>query len=402
MITVEQAIEAMRARVSPVGTEMVDLLQAAGRVLAEDVRAAEDLPTFARSGVDGYAVLAEDVRTAGARLRLVGEYRAGSRPGRLLGPGESARVMTGAPLPPGTEAVAWQEDATQEGDSILLSKPVAPGANVGKAGEDLKQGAVAVLRGSRLRSAEVGLLAAIGAVHVQVHRRPRVALLSTGDELVAPESRPEPGQVRNSNEYALAVALLQMGLEPVRLGVQPDDPEAIAAALAQARAEGADLVMTTGGASHGDYDVAAAAFERLGAEQLFWHVAMKPGTPFLSAYWDGRLIIGLSGNPAAALTTFDILVRPVLATLAGRAGWRPLAARAILDQDVVKSSKLRRYLRGTCYDRDGELRVRTDMTQRSGVLSSMTRANCYVVVPEGAPPLAAGEQVLTISPDCGG
>ena len=400
MISVEQAIETMLARVSPTGAETVDLLQAVGRVLAEDVRAAEDLPTFARSGVDGYAIRAVDAAAPGARLRLVGEYRAGSRPGRPLDPGEAARVMTGAPLPPGADAVAWQEDASLEGEWVTLAKPVAPGANVGGVGEDLRRGVLAVAKGSRLRPAEIGLLAAVGATRVKVYRRPRIAILSTGDELVPPEQRPEPGQVRNSNEYALAAALLQLGLEPVRLGVRPDDPEAIAEALA--RAHGADLMLTTGGASHGSYDVAAAAFEQLGAERLFWHVAMKPGTPFLAAHWDGRLVIGLSGNPAAAITTFDILVRPVLAALTGRVGWRPIVAKAILDQDVVKPSKLRRYMRGTRYERDGELRVRTDMTQRSGVLSSMTQANCYVVVPEGSGPLAAGQHVLTISPDCAG
>lgn len=400
MISVEQAVETMLKQVQATPPEELSLLDAVGRVLAQDVRSPEDLPSFARSGVDGYAVRSEDVAAPGARLRVKATYRAGDRPGAELQEGQAARIMTGAPLPPGADAVAWQEDSDLQGDWVVLSRPVRAGDNVGPAGEDLKKGAPAVTAGTLLRPAEVGLLAAVGAVRVQVHRRPRVAILATGDEVVPAEAVPEPGQVRNSNEMALAAALLGMGAEPLRLGGCGDDPDTIAAALRQARE--ADLLLTTGGASHGDYDVAAASFDRLGAERLFWHVAMKPGTPFLAAAWDGRLVIGLSGNPAAAITTFDVLVRPVLAALCGHRGWRPLAARAVLDQPVVKPSKLRRYMRGLRYDENGVLHVRTDMAQRSGVLSSMTRANCYVVVPENTPALAAGDLVLTVSPDLAG
>mgnify|MGYP002395854939 CR=1 FL=1 len=400
MITVEQAMEVMLGHVRTTPGEEMDLLDAAGRVLGEDIRSPENLPSFARSGVDGYALRSEDAAVHGARLRVVAEYRAGDRPGPSLHAGEAVRIMTGAALPPGADAVAWQEDSERDGDWVLLSRPVSAGANVGPIGEDLKQGDSVVPAGALLRPAEVGLLAAVGHTRVRVHRRPRVAILSTGDEVVPPEVRPEPGQVRNSNEMALAAALRQMGAEPLRLGGRGDDPDAIAAALR--RADDADLILTTGGASHGDYDVAAASFDRLGAERLFWHVAMKPGTPFLAACWDSRLVIGLSGNPAAAITTFDILVRPVVAALSGRRGWRPFRAQAVLDQPVVKPSALRRYMRGTRYDQEGVLRVRNDMTQRSGVLSSMTRANCYVVVPENTPALAAGDLVLTVSPDLAG
>ena len=387
----------MLQRVMTVGAETIDLGEALGRILAADVRSDEDLPAFPRAGVDGFAVHAADAAAPGTRLRLVGECKAGGQPGMPLGPGEAVRVMTGAPVPPTAGGVAWQEDAEVLGDWVTLGRAVAPGANVGGVGEDLRRGALAVQRGAVLRPAEIGLLGALGVTQVRVLRRPRVALLATGDELVQAGALPAPGQVRNSNEFMLRAALAQAGAEAVPLGIEVDDPDRIARALAAA--EDADLLVTTGGASHGRYDVAAAACERLGAERLFWHVAMKPGTPFLAAFWHGHLVIGLSGNPAAALTTFDILLRPVLAALAGRPAWQPFTAQAVLDQDIVKTSGLRRYMRGTCYRQAGEPRVRTGMVQRSSVLSSMAQANCYVMVPEGSGPLGAGETVLTLSPD---
>lgn len=401
MIPVEEAISCILGQVRRLPAERVSLLGAVGRVLAEDLYAVGHLPPFDRSPLDGYALRAEDTRGASrgspCRLRVLGEVAAGEVPHLVVEAGTAVGVATGAPLPPGADAVVALEETTPEpvGSEgwVQVGKELSPGENVSRAGEDVRRGELVLARGTVLGPAHVGLLAALGEEEVPVARRPEVAILSTGSELVEVGEEPGEWQIRNSSAYALAAAVARCGGVPRLLGVVPDSVEAIAGRLRAAA--GADLILTTGGVSVGKSDLMPAVLGGLGAEVLFWRVAMKPGTPVLAARWGKGLVVALSGNPAAALTSFDVLVKPALGKMGGRSTAWPTVP-AVLAEDYRKTSRLRRYLQARLEANGGGYRAHLLAGQRPGVLSSMARANGYVIIPEGAGPLRAGALVQAL------
>lgn len=382
----------------PRGTERVALEQAYGRVLAADIVASEDLPGFDRSTVDGYAVRAAD--TAGAtpaapvELRLVGEVRMGEPAGCMVGPGETVWIPTGGMLPGGADAVVMLEDVDRSDRTVAVRVPARPGQNVMRRDEDVSRGEVAVRQGTRLRPQEVGLLAALGAVEVEVYQRPTVAILATGDEVVPPDRPPGPGQVRDANTYALSALVQQAGGVPYPLGIVEDSLERLLDALAQARS-GADLVLVSGGSSVGTKDVVARAVDLLGKPGVVVHgVRIKPGKPTLLAVVDGTPVVGLPGHPVSAMVIFDVFVRDLLCGLAGE---RPRArfgrtVRARVDRSVSSAGIREDHIRVSLEDRGGTLWA-VPILGKSGVITTMTRADGVIVVPVGQDRVPEGAEV---------
>ncbi len=402
MLRVEEACELLIHRAPPRRVERVPLEDALGLILAEDLRAPESLPPFPRSGMDGYAVRSEDTRLATREnpvvLPLAGVIPAGHPQEAELAPGTTVAIMTGGAVPPGADAVIRLEEVRVTPEGVRIFRHVPPMENVAPIGEDVKEGELLLEAGHQIRPQEINLLAALGILEVPVFARPRVGILSTGDELVAPHEAPGPGQIRNSNSPGVAALVRAAGGIPILLGVARDVTEVIAGTLRES--SGCDLLLTTGGVSVGRFDVVREALAVMGAEQLFWRVSIKPGTPVCAAVLDGRLVIGLSGNPAAAITDFDLLVRPVLDHLLGRRRLGLRAAEGVLDQPVLKKAGITRYLRARAYNGpDGEIRLDTSMAQRAGVLSSMRFANAYAVIPAHAGPMPEGTRVRVLLQD---
>jgi len=402
MLRVEEAFELLLRHAPPRRVERVPLEDALGLFLAEDLRAPEPLPAFPRSGMDGYAVRSEDTRGATREnpviLRLAGVIPAGHPRKDGLAPGTVAAIMTGGTVPPGADAVIRLEEVQADAEGVRIFRAVPPMENVAPIGEDVQEGELILEAGHPIRPQEINLLAALGVLEVPVFARPRVGILSTGDELVPPHLTPGPGQVRNSNSPGIAAMVRAAGGVPVVLGIARDVAEVIAGTLREPA--GCDLVLTTGGVSVGRFDLVREALAVMGAEQLFWRVSIKPGTPVCAGVAAGRLIIGLSGNPAAAITDFDLLVRPLLDHLLGRPRLGLRSAEGTLDQPVPQKSGVTRYLRARAYyGPEGTIRLDTSMAQRSGVLSTMARANAYAVIPAHAGPLPAGARVRVLLQD---
>ncbi|MFZ5816528.1 MAG: gephyrin-like molybdotransferase Glp [Bacillota bacterium] len=399
MLRVEEAQALLLQHAPARRVERRALEDALGLVLAEDLRAPEPLPSFPRSGMDGYAVRSEDTRGATrdepVTLPLVGVIPAGHPLQEPLPPGTAAAIMTGGAVPVGADAVIRMEEVRVTPMGVKIFRHVPPMENVSPVGEDVAEGQTVLQAGHQIRPAEINLLAAIGIDEVPVYAPPRVGLLCTGDELVLPGEDLGPGKIRNSNGPGMAALIKAAGAIPVKLGVAHDMADVIAGAIGHAT--DCDLVITTGGVSVGDFDVVREALTVMGAEQLFWRVNIKPGTPVCAGVLEGRLVIGLSGNPAAAITNFDLLVRPLLDHLLGRPRLGLRQAEGLLDQPVTKTVPLTRYLRAKVYNGpDGEIHIDTDMAQRAGVLSSMCYANAYAVIPGHTGPLPAGTRVQVL------
>jgi len=402
MLRVEEAHSLILKHAPQRRVALLPLEEALGLVLAEELRAPESLPPFPRSGMDGYAVHSEDTRTASreapAVLPLAGVIPAGHPLSHQLAPGTTVSIMTGGAVPAGADAVVRLEEVRVSEQGVRIFRHVPPGENVAPIGEDVAEGEVILPAGHKIRPQEINLLTALGIQQLPVFARPRVGILCTGDELVAAGEKPGPGQIRNSNGPGMAAFVRAAGGVPVFLGLARDVTDVIAGALSHAT--DCDLVLTTGGVSVGDFDVVREALTVMGAEQLFWRVSIKPGTPVCAGILEGRLVIGLSGNPAAAITNFDLLVRPLLDHLLGRPRLGLRTAEGLLDQPVTKKVALTRFLRAWAYTApDGEIHLDTSMAQRAGVLSSMCQANAYAVIPGHSEPLAEGARVQVLLQD---
>ncbi len=385
MIPVGEALERLFALAPPPRVEEVPLVEAGGRILLRPMRAMRDQPPFAASAMDGYALRAAEVRP-GARLRVVGEAAAGRRFDRTLEPGEAARILTGAPLPAGADAVVIQEEVLREGEWIRLSQ-TAVAAHVRPAGNDFRAGAeLAAPR--RLSPADVALLAAFGHADVPVARRPEVAILSTGDELVMPGDRPGPDQVFAANAFGLHAMLTREGARPRLLPVAGDSPAALA--LAFDLAAGADLVLTIGGASVGDRDLVAPAARAAGAEIDFHKVAMRPGKPLLAGRLPGgAMLLGLPGNPVSAMVCGTIFLLPVIRATLGLPA-RPAPRTVVrLDAPLEAGGPREHYLRAVLIDGG----VRPLDRQDSSLLLHLSRADCLLVQPPHSPALPVGADV---------
>lgn len=397
MLTPDAALQrilaALRGR-APLPAERVPLAAALGRALAEPVVAPGPLPAFDNSSMDGYALRAADAALPGARMKVAFEAFAGSPGDRPLPPGTCCRIFTGAPLPPGADAVEMQEQVERRGATATFRRAAVRGRFVRPAGADLAQGAVALARGAVVDAGAVGLAAALGRTELSVHRRPRVAILATGDELVPVDGAPGPGQLLDSNSHALAAACREAGAEPVLLPLAGDDPAALDRALAGA--SGADVLVTTGGVSVGERDLVRAALARAGVVLDFWKVAMRPGKPVAFGTSERTVAFGLPGNPASALVTFELFVRPALRALAGLPGRGRPVLPARLARAQEKPPELTVFLRARARLADGALWLEPLATQVSGHLTSATGHQALAVLPAGPARLRRGARVEAI------
>ena len=367
---------------------------ALGRVLAADVVAEVNVPSHTNSAMDGYAVRAADLLPdAETRLAVIGVAAAGRPFDGVVAAGQCTRILTGAPLPEGADTVVMQEQVTRAEDTATVGMGQTPGQHVRKAGEDIRRGDVALPAGVLLMPAELGMLASVGVSEVRVRRRPRVAFFSTGDELRSVGEPLETGQIYDSNRYTIQGMLMRIGVETIDMGVVRDEPAEVESAFARAAAQ-ADAVVTSGGVSVGDADYVQTTLEKMGSVG-FWKVAMKPGRPIAFGRVGDALFFGLPGNPVSAMVTFYQLVQPALRALAGvpDAGV-PLTVTALSSEDLRKKPGRREFQRGVLTrDADGQLCVRRAGRQGSGILSSMSAANCFIVLPEEAGPVSAGDAV---------
>lgn len=382
------------ADVAPLPPERVGLAEALGRALSEEVLAPRELPPFDSSQMDGYALRAADARAPGARLRVAFEVYAGAPPPRALPAGSCCRIFTGAPVPAGADAVEMQEEVTRRGAVALFRRAAEPGRFVRPAGSDLARGAVALPAGVPVDAGAIGLAAALGRTELAVHRRPRVGLLATGDELVPVDRAPAPGQILDSNSHALAAACREAGASPVLLPFARDRRASLQRALSAA--EGLDALVSTGGVSVGEKDLVKEALRAAGARLDFWRVAMKPGKPVAFGRWGRTAVFGLPGNPASALVTFELFVRPALRRLAGLAGTGRARLPARLEVAVSKAPGLTHYLRARAILRQGALWVEPLRSQASGSLTSVTGFEALAVLPRDATRLRRGATVEAI------
>ncbi len=378
--------------------EHVPLVAALGRVLAEDARAPFDVPPTDNSAVDGYAVGSADIPESGRQaLTVVGDLPAGAVFTGVLAAGQAIRIMTGAPMPAGADTVYPQEDVERAGEQVLVP-PIAKGANVRRRGEDVTAGAVVIAAGTVLRPQELGLLASLGQSQVLVRQRPRVALLSTGDEVAEPGTPRRPGQIYDANRFTLRGLVEQCGGLVLDLGIVPDRHEALRARLLEA-GRVADVVITSGGVSVGVYDLVKAVLGEIGGVD-FWQVAMQPGRPLAVGRIGQAHFFGLPGNPVASTLTFLLFVRPALYKLAGRQRLFPDCWQARAAEPMRKKTGRREFKRGVLRLADGGWEVRTTGPQGSGILSSMVAGNCLIVLEEERGDVRPGE-LVTVEPFTG-
>ena len=392
-LTVDEALDRILARIAPLDPTEVTLVDALGMVITEDAVADRDVPPFRNSAMDGYAVRGEDVKGSGVTLRVVGVVAAGSLPDRAVGAGEAMRVMTGAPMPDGADTVVRVEDTDNGAEVVTITTATPKGVAVRQAGEDLRRGEVVLPRGTVLRHAEIGVLASIGRGKVNVVRRPNVAVVSTGDELVEIDVEPGPGQIRDTNRYALVAAVRATGCAAFDIGIARDTADDLRHALGNAAF--GDVVVTSGGVSVGDHDHVKPVVNAMGTLD-FWSIALRPGRPLAFGELQTKRgvvpIFGLPGNPVSALLTFELFVRPALLKMAGRTKLhRPRTGARLLDQ-IDKPTGLRMFARGI-YDAAAGT-VRSTGPQGSGILRSMSLANCLIDLPE---PLSAAQPGDTVS-----
>jgi molybdopterin molybdotransferase len=396
MISVREGQEHILAQVAvPVPPQVLPVTRALARVLAGDVEAPFDVPPADNSAVDGYAVGSADIPGAGTReLDVVGDLAAGAVFDGPLRAGQALRIMTGAPVPAGADTVYPQEVVERAGDRVRVGL-IDKGVNVRMRGEDVEAGGIVIERGTVLRPQEIGLITSLGIWQVSVHRRPRVALLSTGDEVVEPGTPRRAGQIYDANRFTLRGSVEQCGGDVLDLGIVPDARDELSARLREAAAM-ADVVLTSGGVSVGVYDLVKDVLAELGTID-FWQVAMQPGRPLAFGRIGDTTFFGLPGNPVASLLAFMLFVRPALWKLGGRRRLFPPTWQARTLEPLRKRAGRREFKRGVLAYHDGAWQVRTTGPQGSGILSSMVAGNCLIVLEEERGDVAAGE-LVTVEP----
>ncbi|MFQ5999227.1 MAG: gephyrin-like molybdotransferase Glp [Candidatus Bathyarchaeia archaeon] len=391
LTNIDKALSTFLKKLKPqrLGTERIPIHAALGRVTAEDVLADNDLPPFDRSAMDGYAVKAQDTFEASQFspkfLRLTENEEVREN--------EARQIWTGNPLPKGADAVVMLEYTKKVQGKIEVGVSVTPGENVSKKGEDVQKGEVAIKAGTQLRSHHLGLLAALGVTHVNVVEKPKVAILSTGNELVEPGCKPESNQIVDTNRLIFSSMCQELGAEPLDLGIAKDDLKEISAKISEGLKR-ADVVITTGGTSVGYPDLVPMAVNQIGAPGVIVHgIAMRPGMPTALAILQGKPVFILSGNPVAAMIGFEVFARPLLLRMLGVDGnFRPVL-RARLTRRVASALGRRVFLRVSVFEKDGEFFAEPVRIKGSGILSTMTKANGYVIIPENREGLEEGESV---------
>lgn len=395
MVSMKEALSLILRESRPLPAQETVFSEALGSVLAQDVVASDNIPSFDNSAMDGFAVRAAD--TAGAAdgspgsLQLRDSVAAGHVSGHRLLEGEAVKIMTGAPLPEGADAVIEVEATREEEGFVYVSKEIATGANVRPAGEDVTKGSTVLSPGSPLGPAEVGMLAGLGQSEVKVHRRPRVAVLATGSELVGVDEELTPGKIRDSNSYTAAAQCRALGLDPVRLGVAPDDRSSTKRLMEEGLEY--DVLITSGGVSVGEYDFVKEVQDELGVERKFWGVAIKPGKPLSFGVREGTLVFGVPGNPVAAMVSFELFIRPALLKLMGHQRVLRSVRKAVLREDARNRHGRVHVMRVRAWREGGRWIVSNTGPQGSGILRSMVLANGLVLVPEETGGLHAGDEV---------
>lgn len=397
-IPFDEAMARVAHHVHPLPVEECYLPEAHGRVLAETVTAAHPVPPFDNSTVDGFAVKAEDLRHATSEhpveLEVVGEVSAGDPGDVAFGNGQAVRIMTGAPIPADADAIVMLEWTEWSGTRVRVMRPGTAGQFVRRAGEDIQPGSVVIEAGTRLRPAAIGVLASVGVVNVQVHRTPRLAVLATGDELLALGEELAPGRIRGTNQYVLAGLARECGAQVTDLGVARDDRADLAQRIEQARAY--DVLLTSGGVSVGDRDHVQEVLLGAGFEKVFWRVATSPGKPLLFGKLGDTLVFGLPGNPVSSSVAFENFVRPALGKLEGDAGGERIVVRAVTDTALSGPEDRRHFARVSVTWRPDGYHVDEVRPHGSGNLMSMVKANGLAVLPEGVRAVEVGSGVDVI------
>ena len=388
------AVEAHARNVRPAGSECVSLLEATGRVLAERLYADRDFPPFPRAARDGYALRAADVAQLPATLEVIAEIKAGVRPEEIpnaVQPGQAAAIMTGAPVPPGADAVVMVEYTTRNGTRVEIKKGIESGDNIVPAGSEARGGDVLLPPGVVLDEAAIAVAASIGMVQVPVYRRPRIAIVSTGDEVVPIDVQPGPTEIRNSNSYSLAAQVQAGGAVPVLLPIAPDEPKRLREIIEQGFQ--ADLLLLAGGVSMGKYDLVEQVLGDFNAEFFFTGARIQPGRPIVFGRTPAKYFFGLPGNPVSTMVTFELFVRPFIDALSGRSPRKLVFLRARLKSEVKTKTGLKRFLPAVLSGEFEQAEVELVGWHGSGDIASTARANCYLVISPDGERILGGEWV---------
>jgi molybdopterin molybdotransferase len=399
-----RVVESHASQVAPAVNETLALLQAAGRVLAEPIAADRDIPPFPRSTRDGYAVHAADLATLPAKLKVIGEIKAGPvQVPSKLNRNQAFSIMTGAPAPPGADAIVMVEYTSRKSDSVEITKGVAPGENIVPQGAEAKRGSLLLDRGTRLNHAAIALAASVGRSRLQVFARPRVAVLTTGDEIVEVDAEVGPAQIRNSNSYSLAVQIQEAGGEPVLLPIAPDEPHKLRQFMEQGLQS--DLLIMTGGVSMGRYDLVEQVLSEMQAEFFFTGAKIQPGKPVVfgrlarpeaPAPPQHKYFFGLPGNPLSTMVTFELFARPMLEALAGMSPSPLTFLHTRLKSEIRVNPGLTRFLPAILSGKYEDSQAELVPWQGSGDIAARTRANCYIVIPPDRERIPAGDWVAVM------
>jgi molybdopterin molybdotransferase len=392
LLSVAEALERVLAHAAPLPAEQASLADAHGRVLAGDLKALRTQPPADVSAMDGYAVRAGDVATIPARLTVIGEVAAGRPFARPVGPGEAVRIFTGGVVPQGADTVVIQEHTKRDGERVAVENSTARGRHIRAQGLDFKAGDTLLSIGHRLTARDLALAAAMNHPRVLVHRRPKIAVLATGDELVPPGTQPAPGQIVSSNTFALAALARAEGAQAEDLGIVGDRLDTTVAAVRRARELGVDILVTSGGASVGDYDLVQAAFAAEGMALSFWKLALRPGRPLMHGRLGAMQVLGVPGNPVSAFVCAFLFLVPLIRRLAGRSDVALATESALLGCDLPENDERADYLRATLTDSPEGSVATAFPVQDSSMMASLAKADCLLIREPYAPAVKAGSR----------